>query len=76
MVYIVMYNKGQIESVWSTRKEANMRREWIRSLKLRVSPYVQGMEFGECNLTIDIARDIQQKNIHKTIKSLKADVSW
>jgi len=79
MVYIVMYNGvdgWEIESVWDNHKEAKERVGFIRSLKLRMSPYIQEMELGNKTITLEIAREVQQKNIRRTIKSLKEDVVW
>ena len=41
-----------------------------------MSPYVQEMELGTTTLTLEIAKEIHEKNTRKTIKSLKDDVVW
>jgi recombinational DNA repair ATPase RecF len=66
----------EVESVYNSLELARIRLEFIRSLKLRVSPYIQEIEIGDKTLTLEIAKEIQEKNIRKTIKSLKADVVW
>jgi recombinational DNA repair ATPase RecF len=79
MVYIVMYDGldgWEVESVYNSLELARIRLEFIRSLKLRVSPYIQEIEIGDKTLTLEIAKEIQEKNTRKTIKSLKADVVW
>lgn len=52
MVYIVMYKKWVIESVWGTRKEAHDRKEWIDTHygHEREPAYIQANELGECYL--------------------------
>jgi hypothetical protein len=79
MVYIVMYSGldgWEIESAHNDIQEAKERVKFIRSLKLRMSPYVQEMELGTTTLTLEIAKEIHEKNTRKTIKSLKDDVVW
>ncbi len=79
MVYIVMYDGldgWEAESVYNSLELAKVRLEFIRSLKLRVSPYIQEIEIGDKNLTLEIAQEIQERDIRRTIKSLKSDVVW
>ena len=79
MVYIVLYNGldgWDIESSYDNQKEAKERVGFLRSLKLRLSPYIQEIELGETYLTLDIVEELHEKNIRRTIKSLKEDVSW
>jgi hypothetical protein len=79
MVYIVMYSGldgWEIESAHTDIQSAKERVKFIRSLKLRMSPYIQEMELGTTTLTQEIAKEIHEKNIRRTIKSLKSDVAW